>query len=212
MVASPCGSCRPAPVSHSTALSIIPASFQAHPTARIRTQRQPRTQPRTCVASMNVHLASTITLDRSETVAGHQSQYAARFPPPSGMAPLVAVGCAAASHIGNASSTQQSLVLLSPPSNSNPDEHDDNVHSLALSAFILESPHAVLLLFPIGPRGTMHPPPPHMWFCFRLRRFCAGRDMRLFRLRFGTPTRLAHCRRRYQMLDNGAVAGELKGS
>ncbi len=94
--------------------------------------------------------------------------------------------------------------------NRNPDEHNHNVHALALAAVVFERPHAVLLLVPVRARRAVHPAPAHVRLAVRGRRLGARRDVRLLALAVGPRTRLVERRRRHQVLHNGAVAGKLE--
>jgi hypothetical protein len=95
-------------------------------------------------------------------------------------------------------------------SNGDPDEHNDNVKALALTAIILESPHAVLLLVPVGASGTVHSSSTDMGFAVSGSGFGAGRNVRLFSLDLGATARLVQGGRRDEVLHDGAVACELE--
>lgn len=89
-----------------------------------------------------------------------------------------------------------------------PNEHDDNIHALALTTVVLEGPHAVLLLVPKGPRGAVHAAPANMGFAMAGSCLGARGDVRLLVFGLGAAAGLAERGRGHQVLDDGAVAGE----
>lgn len=108
--------------------------------------------------------------------------------------------------------TKRALLLLFGRAalNSHPDEHDDNVHALALAAVVLERPHAVLLLVPVRTSGAVHAAAADMRLAVRGRGLGARRDVRLLLLGVSAGSRLVERRRGHQVLDDGAVACELE--
>lgn len=73
-----------------------------------------------------------------------------------------------------------------------PHNADHNIHPLPLPSLILKTPHPILLIIPVRPTRTMHPPPPHL----------------LLRVRAHTHAILPAFPRVRQVLDDGAVDGE----
>ena len=96
-------------------------------------------------------------------------------------------------------------------SDGDPDQHDDHVQALALATVVLEGPHAVLLLVPVGARGAVHAPAADVRLAVGGGRLGAGRDVRLLGLGLGAAAGLVQGRRGDEVLDDGAVAGELVG-
>ena len=97
------------------------------------------------------------------------------------------------------------------PLNGNPDEHDDHVQALALSAVVLESPHAVLLLVPVSTSGAVHSSSADMGLAVGGSGLGAGGDVRLLGLGLGAAASLVQGGCGNEVLDDGAVAGELEG-
>lgn len=95
-------------------------------------------------------------------------------------------------------------------SNGDPDEHDNNVQALALTAVVLEGPHAVLLLVPVGTGSAVHSSSADVRLTIGGSGFGAGGDVRLLRLGFGAATGLVQGGCRDEMLHDGTVAGELE--
>lgn len=95
-------------------------------------------------------------------------------------------------------------------SDGDPDEHHNYIKTLAFTAIILEGPHAVLLLVPVGACGTVHSSSTDMGLSVRGSRFGARRDVRLFRLDLGATTGLVQGGRRDEVLHDGTVACELE--
>jgi hypothetical protein len=101
------------------------------------------------------------------------------------------------------------IVPLGNGSDGDPDQHDDNVQALGLAAVILESPHAILLLVPVGTGGAVHAASADVGLAVGGRGFGAGRHVRLLALDLGAAAGLVQGRGGHQVLDDGAVAGEL---
>lgn len=95
-------------------------------------------------------------------------------------------------------------------SNGDPDEHDDNVKTLALATVVLVRPHAVLLLVPVGTGGRMHATAADVGLAVG-GGSCLGRrrDVRLLGAGLAA-LRLVEGGRGDQVLHDGAVAGELE--
>lgn len=84
----------------------------------------------------------------------------------------------------------------SPPSNANPHDAHHNIHPLLLAALKLIAPHAIALVVPVRAASTVHAPPAH---------FLALAGL----LSFSRVLALGLAARLRQVLDNGAVDGEL---
>jgi hypothetical protein len=95
-------------------------------------------------------------------------------------------------------------------SDGDPDEHDDNVQSLALAAIVLVRPHAVLLLIPVGAGRGVHAAAANV----RLAVGGSGSLGRGGNVRLLGPClaalRLVKRRRGDEVLDDRAVACELE--
>ncbi|KAI6749162.1 hypothetical protein HG531_008109 [Fusarium graminearum] len=95
-------------------------------------------------------------------------------------------------------------------SNGNPDEHDNNVQALALAAVVLEGPHAVLLLVPVGTGSAVHSSSADVRLAVGSGSFGAGGDVRLLSLCLGAATGLVQSGCWDEVLHDGAVAGKLE--
>lgn len=95
-----------------------------------------------------------------------------------------------------------------------PDDADDDVHALTLTAVVLETPHAVCLLVPKGLGRRVHATSTHVRFSIGSRRggrVAARADMGFVGLRIAAALGLVEGRGRYQVLHDGTVDDELEG-
>ena len=99
------------------------------------------------------------------------------------------------------------VVATAHGSDLDPHDHDDDVHALAVAAFVLVAPHAVRLVVPEGALGAVHAAAAHMRLAVRRRRL-RGADGRVVG-RAARAARLVQLRRRDQVLHDSAVDGEL---
>lgn len=93
--------------------------------------------------------------------------------------------------------------------NRNPNQHNHNIHTLPFPTIILERPHAILLLIPVRARSAVHPATTNVRLSIRGGRLRARRHMGLLLLELAPAARLVEGRGGDEVLDDGAVAGEL---
>lgn len=91
-----------------------------------------------------------------------------------------------------------------------PDEHDDNVQTLALATVILVGPHAVLLFVPVRASRAMHSSSTDMGLAISSSGFGAGRNVRLLGLSLSASAGLIEGGRGDEVLDDRAVASKLE--
>lgn len=95
------------------------------------------------------------------------------------------------------------------PLDADPDQHDDDIQALALTAVVLVRPHAVPLLVPVRAGRAVHAASPDMRLALGVGSLGAHRDVRLLGLDLGAAAGLIQGGRGDKVLYDGAVAGEL---